>query len=80
MTWLMGILNSGIGKVIFFGLDLWFKKVQKDEQMTASYYEFLRQVDRSGASKVASYMAAEDALKAKQDELRAKLDAEQAGQ
>lgn len=54
-------------------LDLWLKKNAKNKDMVESYYNFLKQVDKAGALKVANYLASEDALKAKQEQLKNEL-------
>lgn len=76
MSWFLSLISSGLGKFIFGLLDMYMRKLAKDEEMTKSYHEFLAQIDKSGAVKVTQYLAAEDALKAKQDELRKQLEAE----
>lgn len=67
---------SLVVSVAFKLLDFWVKKNQKDKEMVESYYEFLKQVDKAGAAKVANYMSAENVLKDKQDELRKRLEDE----
>lgn len=67
------IINT-LAPIAFKLLDIWLQKNAKDKEMINSYYEFLRQVDKSGAAKVANYLAAEDALKKKQDELKKELE------
>lgn len=67
---------SLVAQPLFYLLDWWMKKQNKDKEMTESYYNFLKQVDKSGATKVKNYLTAEEALKAKQEELKKELDAQ----
>lgn len=52
----------------------YMKRKARDEKMTESYFNFLKQVDHAGLANVANYMAAESGLKAKQKEIRERLE------
>lgn len=70
------ILSSVIGlafPLILKALDVWMKTKDKNKAMTESYYNFLKQIDAAGAAKVTQYLAAEDALEAKQEELKKEI-------
>jgi len=62
-----------VGKLLLSSLDWWIKKQKHDQEMLKSYHEFLKQIDKAGLANVANYLAAEDALKAKQEEIRKRL-------
>lgn len=64
---------SVLAKSGLWFLDMWIKRNTKNKDMVDSYYNFLKQVDQAGALKVANYLLAEDALKAKQEELKKEL-------
>lgn len=51
-------------------LDAWLKRKDKENKMTQSFYDFLKQVDNSGALKVSNYLASEELLKQTQEQLK----------
>lgn len=55
-------------------LDLWIQKSAKNKEMIDSYYNFLKQIDQSGALNVKQYLSSEEALKQKQEELRKEIE------
>lgn len=68
-----GSIIEAVLPAAFWLINRWMKAKDKEDAMVKSYYEFLSQVDKSGAAKVANYLSAEQALKAKQDELTKEL-------
>lgn len=71
----MNFLLEMILPFIFKFLDLWLQKNAKNKAMVDSYYNFLQQIDSAGAANVRQYLASEDALKTKQEELKKELEA-----
>ena len=74
MTSVLGGVVQVLFPMILKGLDIWMQTKNKNKAMTESYYSFLQQIDAAGAAKVSQYLASEDALAEKQDELRKQLE------
>lgn len=74
MSSFIGFILEMLFPLILKALDVWIKTKDKEKAMVDSYYNFLQQIDQAGAAKVSQYLAAEDALKAKQNELRKELE------
>jgi len=57
------------GPILFWLLERWVQSNKKKTEFHESYYAFLDAVDKSGATKTANHLAAQNALKAEQDRL-----------
>jgi len=73
-----GTIINVIFKLGLKFVDMYMKRAQRDKKMTESYYDFLDQIDKAGMANVANYMAAENALEAKKQEIQKRLKAEAA--
>jgi len=68
----LGSVLSFLGPVILWGIKTFVKNQEARERRVKNYYEFLAQIDKGSAAKVANYIAAERDLKRVQREIREK--------